>query len=105
MALLAGGCVMGDAFETVLGEVRDEAGSPIPGAKVALVGAPGTSYAEVQNDSTTDEKGHFFTQVCYGTGWGSGFVLRVEKKGFETIERRVTEADERGSIIVMRRSR
>jgi hypothetical protein len=74
--------VFGQTTATLLGDVLDPAGSAIPGATVRLSNAI-TGYNTQQ---VTGDDGHFqFVNVPFQT-----YVLRVEKSGFEIVQRQVS---------------
>lgn len=64
----------------VVGVVRDQSGSPIPGATVRLLSASGSPVAE----DVSDENGRFGCNAPPGA-----YTLRVELSGFQTFSQQV----------------
>jgi tetratricopeptide (TPR) repeat protein len=63
----------------VIGTVVDEAGTPVPGAKILLT-RPGTAY---KLEKVSDKKGQFMLLILDAT---QEYQIRVEKEGFNPFE-------------------
>jgi hypothetical protein len=89
------GCVVptGDGYAGVYGVVRDSEGKPVQDATVSLSPAPESGLNMRPDVCVTKNDGRFAVSITYYGIDKYAFVLRVEKAGFEAIERPINKMD------------